>query len=179
LLIGAEQAERGQIFVNGVEIRGPSTPRLTAVRRSLGLMVQGIPLLPGLTAADNIGLALRAARVPSRDRRLRIYEALKTFGLEGRRDAYPHQLSGGEAQRVCLARALVTRPAMLLADEPTTSLDEGTAKDVVGILHEAHRRGLTLLAATHAPTLAYQVGWRRLLLDNGRIGEATTSPERQ
>lgn len=179
LLIGAEEAERGQIFVNGMEIRGPSTPRLAAVRRSLGLMVQGIPLLPELTVADNVGLALRACRIASRDRRLRIYEALKTFGLEGRRDTYPHQLSGGEAQRVCLARALVTRPAVLLADEPTTSLDEGTAKDVVGILREAHRRGLTLLAATHASPLADYLGGRRLFLDDGRILERTAGSERR
>ena len=178
LLIGAEQAERGQIFVNGVEIRGPATPRLAAVRRSLGLMVQGIPLLSELTVADNVGLPLKAARLPYRDRRLKIYEALKTFGLEGRRDTYPGQLSGGEVQRVCLARALVTRPAVLLTDEPTTSLDEGTAKDVVDILREAHRRGLTLLAATHTPTLAYQLGGRRLLLEDGQAREGTAGPER-
>ena len=178
LLIGAEQAEHGQIFVNGVEIRGPSTPRLSAVRRSLGLMVQGIPLLPELTVADNVGLPLKAARIATRDRRLRIYEALKTFGLEGRRSTYPRQLSGGEIQRVCLARALVTRPAVLLTDEPTTSLDDGTAKDVVGILRDAHRRGLTLLAATHTSRLAHQLGSRRLLLENGQTREVTDGLER-
>jgi cell division transport system ATP-binding protein len=178
LLIGAEQAEHGQIFVNGVEIRGPSTPRLSAVRRSLGLMVQGIPLLPELTVADNVGLPLKAARIATRDRRLRIYEALKTFGLEGRRSTYPRQLSGGEIQRVCLARALVTRPAVLLTDEPTTSLDDGTAKDVVEILRDAHRRGLTLLAATHTSRLAHQLGSRRLLLENGQTREVTDGLER-
>jgi ABC-type ATPase involved in cell division len=178
LLFGAERADAGTILVGGSELQGGSTPNLAALRRSMGLMVQGMLLLPALTVADNIGLALRAVKAPWRERRFRIYETLKVFGLEGRRDAVPAELSGGELQRVALARALVTRPALVLADEPTTLLDEDAARRVVAILRETRARGATVLVATHDPGLAARLGARRVVLNAGRLHAAWPRGER-
>jgi ABC-type ATPase involved in cell division len=178
LLFGAERADAGTILVGGSELQGGSTPNLAALRRSMGLMVQGMLLLPALTVADNIGLALRAVKAPWRERRFRIYETLKVFGLEGRRDAVPAELSGGELQRVALARALVTRPALVLADEPTTLLDEDAARRVVAILRETRVRGATVLVATHDPGLAARLGARRVVLNAGRLHAAWPRGER-
>jgi ABC-type ATPase involved in cell division len=94
---------------------------------------------------------------------------LKAVGMEGRRAAYPPQLSGGELQRVCLARALVTRPPIVLADEPTALVDEVAAREVISILRATHARGVTLLVATHDPALAGRLGARRVILQAGRV----------
>jgi cell division transport system ATP-binding protein len=155
-------------MVGGAEITGSATPQLASIRRSMGLMVQGMPLLPALTVAENVALALRAVKASSRDVRFRVYDTLKSFGLEGRRESYPSQLSGGEAQRVCLARALVTRPALVLADEPTALLDRATAEGVIAVLRDAHVRGATMLVATHDSDLASRLGARCVVLRGGR-----------
>jgi ABC-type ATPase involved in cell division len=178
LMIGAERADAGTVFVNGTEISGGGTPDLAAVRRSMGLMVQGMPLLPALTVADNIALALRAIKAPFHDTRIRVYEMLKAVGMEGRRTAYPPQLSGGETQRVYLARALVTRPPIVLADEPTALLDEVAAREVISTLRATHARGATLLVATHDPGLAGRLGARRVILQTGRVVVAGPVAER-
>lgn len=170
-IIGAERPESGRIVVGGVEVTGKAVD-LAAVRRSIGLMVQGMPLLPRMTVGENIDLALRAAKVPLRERRFRIYEALKSVGLETRRDVFPSGLSGGEMQRVCLARALAARPALALIDEPTALLDDLAAAAVIRTLREVHAKGVSLLVATHDRDLAEQLGARRLLLEGGRIHEA-------
>ncbi len=178
LVIGAERADSGTILVGGTEITGRNTPQLAAIRRSMGLMVQGMPLLPALTVAENVALALRAVRASPRDERLRVYETLKAFGLEGRRDAYPSHLSGGEAQRVCLARALVTRPAVVLADGPTALLDRATTEGVMAILRDAHVRGATMLVATHDADLASRLGARRVVLRGGRVDDGSRAGDR-
>jgi cell division transport system ATP-binding protein len=168
LVIGAERADSGTIMVGGAEITGRATPQLAAIRRSMGLMVQGMPLLPALTVAENVALALRAVKASSRDVRFLVYDTLKAFGLEGRRESYPSQLSGGEAQCVCLARALVTRPVLVLADEPTALLDRATAEGVIAVLRDAHVRGATMLVATHDSDLASRLGARCVVLRGGR-----------
>ncbi|MBI3608721.1 MAG: ATP-binding cassette domain-containing protein [Nitrospirae bacterium] len=173
LVIGAERADSGTILVGETEIIGRATPQLAAIRRSMGLMVQGMPLLPALTVAENVALALRAIKASSRDMRFRVYESLKAFGLEGRREAYPSQLSGGEAQCVCLARALVTRPPLVLADEPTALLDRVTAEGVIAVLRDAHVRGATMLVATHDSNVAPRLGARRVVLRGGRADDGT------
>jgi putative ABC transport system ATP-binding protein len=143
----------------------------------MGMLLAGMPLLSHLTVGENVALALRAASVTFRERRVRVYESLKTFGLEGRRDDYPDQLSAGEAQCVCLARALATRPAVILADEPTAMLDRATAGSVLAVLRNVHTRGVTILMASHDPEVANYLGARRLSLRGGRMEES--SPTRK
>ena len=171
LVAGIERPNAGRIVVGGVDVsqNGPAT--LAQVRRTMGLLLTGMPLLVHLTVGENVALALRAVRAPLRERRLRVYEALKTFGLEGRRDDYPDQLSAGESQRVCLARALAPRPAVVLADEPTAVLDRTAGASVLAVLRDVHARGVTILVASHDPDVAHSLSARRLLLRDGRIEE--------
>lgn len=172
LVAGIERPSAGQIAVGGVEVSANGPAALAQVRRTMGLLVTGMPLLVHLTVGENVALALRAVRTPLRERRVRVYEWLKTFGLEGRRDDYPDQLSAGEAQRVLLARALAPRPAVVLADEPTAMLDRATAASVLAVLRDVHARGVTMLVASHDPEVAKVLGSRRLFLRDGRIEEA-------
>lgn len=170
-VMGMERPDSGRILVGGIEVSDSTGSTLAQVRRSMGLMIQGIPLLPRLTVAENVNVVLRAGNVPIRERRFRIYEVLKAVGLERRRDAFPRHLSGGETQQVCLARALVGRPAVLLADEPTALLDEAGSAAVVATLREAHEKGVTLFVATQDPALAGRLSARRLSLVEGRVHE--------
>jgi putative ABC transport system ATP-binding protein len=172
LVAGIDRPNAGRIAVSGVEVSANGPASLAQVRRAMGLFLTGMPLLAHLTVGENVALALRAARTPLRERRVRVYESLKTFGLEGRRDDYPDQLSAGEAQRVCLARALAPRPAVVLADEPTAMLDRATAASVLAVLREVHARGVTVLVVSHDPEVGHNLGARRLFLRGGRIEEA-------
>lgn len=172
LIVGMERPSAGRIAVSGVDVSGAAPATLAQVRRTMGMVLTSMPLLGHLTVGENVALALRAVNVSFRERRVRVYESLKTFGLEGRRDDYPDQLSAGQAQCVCLARALAPRPAVILADEPTAMLDRVTAASVLGVLGDIHARGVTMLMASHDPDVAKALGGRRLLLRGGRVEEA-------
>jgi len=173
LVAGLERPNAGRIVVGGVDMSGNAPVTLSQVRRTMGLLLAGMPLLVHLTVGENVALALRAVRTPLRERRVRVYESLKTFGLEGRRDDYPDHLSAGESQRACLARALAPRPSVVLADEPTALLDRGAAASVLAVLRDLHARGVTMLVASHDPDVAKSLGARRLILRGGGIEEIT------
>lgn len=172
LVVGMTRPSTGRIAVSGVDVSGAGPATLAQVRRMIGMALTGMPLLGHLTVGENVALALRAANVSFRERRVRVYEALKMFGLEGRRNDYPDQLSAGQAQCVCLARALAPRPAVVLADEPTAMLDRVTAASVLDVLRNIHARGVTMLMASHDPDVATSLGGRRLVLRGGRVEEA-------
>jgi putative ABC transport system ATP-binding protein len=139
--------------------------RLTGV----GFIFQRFYLLPTLTAEENVELPLRAARVPSAERRARALELLGTVGLADRARAYPHELSGGQEQRVAIARALANRPGLLLADEPTGELDRENAEHVLRTLVAARAAvGATLVVVTHNPSVAARAD-RHLVMADGRI----------
>lgn len=173
LIAGIERADTGRIAVNGVEIGGAGPGALAQVRRLMGLLLTGMPLLSHLTVGENVALALRAVNVAFRERRVRVYESLKTFGLEGRRDHYPDQLSAGETQCVCLARALAPRPSVVLLDEPTAMLDRVTAGSVLSVLRSVQARGVTMVMASHDPDIAQYFGARCLVLRGGRAEESS------
>jgi ABC-type ATPase involved in cell division len=175
LVAAMERPEAGRIAVGGVELTGASPSVVAHVRRTMGMHVSGMPLLRRLTVAENVALALRAAQTPLRDRRVRVYEILKEFDLESRRNDYPDRLSAGEAQCVALARALAARPAVVLADEPTALMDRGTAAAVVSVLREVHARGATVLVTSHDPDVAGRLGARRVELRDGRLDEVPTA----
>lgn len=151
--------------------------RLRARRRltEIGFVFQRFHLLPTLTAAENVELPMRAAKVPGPARRARALELLRRVGLEERARGYPHQLSGGEEQRVALARALANRPRLLLADEPTGELDSVNAARVMELLLDLHREtGATLVIVTHNPTVA-AVADRHLRLLDGAVVDGGTA----
>jgi putative ABC transport system ATP-binding protein len=148
LLAGLETATDGEIAISGTSIGGLGEDQLADVRRrSIGILFQNFHLLPSMTALENVSLALEIAedRMPITEMRRRAREALREVGLADRADHLPSALSGGEQQRVGLARALVTQPALLLADEPTGNLDQETGEVAIELLFA--------LARTHGTTV--------------------------
>jgi cell division transport system ATP-binding protein len=143
--------------------------RIAALRRSLGVVFQDTKLLPGRTVYENIAFVLRVTGTPRREITARAFDALRAVGLSARAQAYPAQLSHGEAQRAALARAIVRKPAVLLADEPTGNLDGDMTAEVLDVIKDVWQRGTTVLFATHQATIASALGRRTLTLIGGRL----------
>ncbi|HEY9011197.1 MAG TPA: ABC transporter ATP-binding protein [Devosia sp.] len=158
LLAGLERPTAGNVRVAGTELVGLSEDELAVFRRhTLSIVFQSFHLIPSLTALDNVGLALEIAEpdLSLGDVRKRAAEALDAVGLGGRLDHRPAALSGGEQQRVGLARAMVSRPRLLLADEPTGNLDQATGARVIELMFDlARKQGTAVVLITHDPGLA-------------------------
>jgi lipoprotein-releasing system ATP-binding protein len=170
LLGGLDRADAGTIRVGEHVITEMAGPDLVAFRnRRVGFVFQFHHLLPEFSAVENAEMPLRIARLPLTEARPRATQLLTRVGLVDRLDHRPGMLSGGEQQRVAVARALVNQPALLLADEPTGDLDEGTADAMHELLRDMHREfGLTAILATHNPRLAEQCD-RILRLEGGTL----------
>jgi lipoprotein-releasing system ATP-binding protein len=170
LLGGLDRVDRGAIVVAGIDLTAMPDDRTVAFRnRHVGFVFQFHHLLPEFTAVENAEMPMRIARIPMADARPRAVEFLRRVGLAERLDHRPGMLSGGEQQRVAVARALVMRPSVLLADEPTGDLDEATADSLHQLLREMHRDfGLTSVIATHNPRLAARCD-RVLRLEGGQL----------
>jgi len=172
LIYLAELPDHGTISIaewQTNELRESSIP---FVRRNIGVVFQDFRLLDNRTVFENVSLALRIRNVGEREIKSRVAEALKTVNLRHKADSYPRRLSGGEQQRVVIARAIVADPAVVLADEPTGNLDADTAESVMKTFKDIHARGTTILVATHNRDLYRNSGKRVLrLLDGALIGE--------
>ena len=167
LLYADEQASDGEIEVAGFNVTGLRRSEVPLLRRSLGIVFQDAKLLSGRTVFENIAFVLRVLGTPRREITPKAFQALKAVGLSSRAQAYPAQLSQGEAQRAALARAIVKSPALLLADEPTGNLDEEMASEILGLIKDIWSRGTTVLFATHQTRLATQLKRRTLRLESG------------
>jgi putative ABC transport system ATP-binding protein len=169
-LLGAlDSPSGGEVRVFGTNLSGlGSRDRALYRRGSVGFVFQQFHLIPTLTALENVALPLHYAGVPRRERREQAAALLDRVGLASRRDHFPSLLSGGEQQRVALARSLVGGAKLLLADEPTGNLDGETARQIVGFLEEPRRRGVTVVMVTHDPEVAGMAG-RRIRLRDGRL----------
>src|SRR6267142_1481030 len=167
LLYADERANEGEIEVAGFDVRALRRSDVPLLRRSLGIVFQDAKLLSGRTVFENIAFVLRVLGTPRRDITPRAFQALKAVGLSSRAQAYPAQLSQGEAQRAALARAIVKSPALLLADEPTGNLDEAMAGEILDLIKDIGSRGTTVLLATHQARLATQLKRRTLKLGGG------------
>jgi putative ABC transport system ATP-binding protein len=168
ILAGLDQPSEGSVSIAGLEISSMSDAQLTKLRRQhIGFVFQFFNLLPMLTAEENVLLPLRIAGVkPDREW---VEELLETVGIDGRRTHPPSELSGGQQQRVSIARALVTRPTVLFADEPTGNLDSTTSQGVLALLrHSVDELGQTTVMVTHDPQAA-ALAYRILFLADGRI----------
>jgi len=173
LLGGLDRADQGQIRVVDTDLRAMSDNELVQFRnRNVGFVFQFHHLLPEFDAAENVEMPMRIARQPLGEARRRATELLGRVGLGERLEHRPGMLSGGEQQRVAVARALVMGPALLLADEPTGDLDESTADALHDLLREMHReRQLTSIIATHNPRLASACD-RVLRMEHGQLHPA-------
>jgi lipoprotein-releasing system ATP-binding protein len=173
LLGGLDRADSGNVRIGDGDVSGLPDAGLVAFRnRHVGFVFQFHHLLPEFSALENAEMPLRIARVPAAEGRPRARRLLERVGLAERLDHRPGMLSGGEQQRVAVARALVMRPSLLLADEPTGDLDEDTADTLHALLREMHAEfGLTSIIATHNPRLAAACD-RTLRLESGRLRPA-------
>src|SRR5882724_7714024 len=167
LLYSDEQASEGEIEVAGFNVTGLKRSEVPLLRRSLGIVFQDAKLLSGRTVFENIAFVLRVLGTSRREITPKAFQALKAVGLSSRAQAYPAQLSQGEAQRAALARAIVKSPALLLADEPTGNLDEEMAGEILDLIKDIWSRGTTVLFATHQSRLATQLKRRTLRLEAG------------
>src|SRR5260370_19342235 len=157
LLYADERASDGEIEVAGVDVTTLRRRDVPLLRRSLGIVFQDAKLLSGRTVFENIAFVLRVLGTPRRDITPRAFQALKAVALSSRAQAYPAQLSQGEAQRAALARAIVKSPPLLLADEPTGNLDEEMAREIPDLIKDICSRRTTVLFATHQSRLATQL----------------------
>lgn len=165
----AERPDEGSIVVgtfNSASIREGHIPHL---RRQIGVVFQDFRLLPNKTVFDNIALALRIRGAAEQEIKDRVMAALKLVNLRHKTDSYPLTLSGGEQQRITIARAVVGDPTVLLADEPTGNLDDLNARNVMSIFREVNAKGTTILIATHNHALFRGTGLRVLTLVEGEL----------
>ncbi|MBR1663211.1 MAG: ABC transporter ATP-binding protein [Ruminococcus sp.] len=163
-----DKPSKGEVLLDGVDIAKESKKNLTTIRRDkIGLIFQQFHLVNYLTAVENVMLAQYYHSIPDEKEAL---EALERVGLADRAKHLPRQLSGGEQQRVCVARALINYPEIILADEPTGNLDEANEEIVVDLFHKLHSEGTTLIVVTHDPEVA-EVAQRRIVLRSGKIAK--------
>ena len=169
LLFGAEQASSGEVVVGGRNLSTIRGGSIAALRREVGVIFQDYKLLPRRSVIDNVAFGLEVRGVRSWERRKSAYALLRAIGLEERAEALPPTLSGGEQQRVSIARALLGRPRLLLADEPTGNLDPEMSRLVFDLLLEANSLGVTVLIATHNLAVIEEMNRRTLVLDRGKL----------
>jgi cell division transport system ATP-binding protein len=169
LLFAEERASRGQVVVGGRNLVSISRPQIAELRRSVGVIFQDYKLLETRSVLENVAFALEVIGVRKRERFQLAFKMLSAVGLKERIHALPPTLSGGEQQRVSIARALVNRPQLILADEPTGNLDPDMTIAVFNLLLEANRCGATVIVASHNLSLIEELNKRTLVLDRGRI----------
>lgn len=167
----AHTPSRGQILIDGQNITRFRPAQIPYLRRDFGVVFQDFKLLPNRTVLENVGITLEVIGWKKKDIGKRVYNVLKQMGLEHKANSTPERLSGGEQQRIALARALVNEPKILLADEPTGNLDEATANQVMSVLKEANIRGTTVVVATHDRHLLEKHPRRVIVVDKGRVAE--------
>ncbi len=169
LIYMAEKPDEGDITVADREVRKLKESIIPLLRRNIGVIFQDFKLLDNRTVFDNVALALRIRDVAEGDMKARVFDALKIVSLRHKSDSYPHALSGGEQQRVSIARAIVSEPAIILADEPTGNVDPDTSAGIIKTFKDINAKGATILIATHNRELFRNTGRRVLRLDFGNF----------
>lgn len=169
LLLKEELPSDGCVYVNGSNLNTISENRVPYIRRKIGSVFQDFRLLYDRTVYDNILLALRVIDASKEEIKVAIPKVLEQVGLKGKENVHPNSLSGGEQQRAALARALVTKPLVLLADEPTGNLDDETAEGIMNLLYEINANGTTVVVVTHDKGIIEKSGKRVVFLNEGKI----------
>jgi len=171
LLLLQERPSEGEVFVNGQNLATLNRREIQEYRRGIGFIFQDFKLIQSRTVLENISFVPEVLGVPAAQQRRRAFQVLKWVGLQHRMNAYPHDLSGGEQQRIAIARALVNDPVLVIADEPTGNLDPDLSLEIMNLLREINAGGTTVLVATHDRELIRLVGRRTITLDQGKIVE--------
>jgi cell division transport system ATP-binding protein len=173
LIFRAETPDEGHVLVNNQNLTELKESAVPYLRRSMGIIFQDFRLLPRKTVFENVAITLKVVGLSEGLLRGKVFAALRLVGLEGLQKALPSTLSAGEQQRVCLARAIVNDPLILLADEPTSNLDAALSAEILELLKAVNLRGTTVIVATHNANLIGRQRRRMVVLQQGRVLEAT------
>ena len=169
MLLREEVPTTGSIFVNGIDILNLQDKEIPYLRRQLGIIFQDYRLLPDRTVYENVAFAMQVIEAPYRKIKRRVMNVLDLVGLRSRANAYPNELSGGEQQRIAIARAIVNDPLMVIADEPTGNLDPETSWDIMELFKEINETGTTIVMATHDKEIVDGMGKRVIAIEKGLI----------
>jgi len=165
----------GELYINDIPVHKQSDSQQTKLRaKHIGFIFQSFHLIPVLNVLDNVILQLHFSDIPPKDRKDLAIQALQEVGLGNRMHYYPNDLSGGQRQRVSIARAIAKRPDIILADEPTGSLDSKTGEEIMSIINELHRSGKTIIMVTHDLEIAARAE-RQLIMRDGQISETRSN----
>ncbi|MBQ9834422.1 MAG: cell division ATP-binding protein FtsE [Bacilli bacterium] len=168
LLYREEKPTKGNVNVGGVNVAKLRNGKVYKLRRKLGIVFQDFKLLPKMTVYENVAFALETMGIKESEIRPRVIEALNHVGLKDKLRSFPNQLSGGEQQRVCIARAIVNEPKLLICDEPTGNLDPDTSKEIMKVLEKINKElGTTIIMATHDKEIVNRMKKRVILLEQG------------
>jgi cell division transport system ATP-binding protein len=169
LIIGEESLDDGQILIDDIDMSTVRKSDLPYLRRKIGIVFQDIKLLPRLTAYENVAFAMEVSGHRKEKIQKDVPKILELVGLLHKKHNFPKEMSGGEMQRVAIARSLAHRPVLLLADEPTGNLDEVNANEVLDLLMKINKLGTTVILATHAADLVNKIGKRVVTIEGGQI----------
>ena len=178
LLYLGEPVSEGQVLIDGINLARIPRKRIPHLRRKFGIIFQDYKLIPTKSVYDNLAMVLEAAGAKNRLIQKKIKSVLRLVGMEDRLKSFPPSLSGGEQQRIAVARAIIGDPKIILADEPTGSLDDESAAVILELLRGVHIRGATVIIATHDKALMRKTGGHVLHLQQGRL-ETSTFIEKQ
>ena len=168
LLYREEKPSKGQVMVGGINVAKLYNSKVYKLRRKLGIVFQDFKLLPKLTVYENVAFGLDNLGLRGRTIKRKVLKALERVGLTEKIKSFPHQLSGGEQQRVCIARAIVNEPKLLICDEPTGNLDPKTSKEIVKVINSINKNmGTTVLMVTHDKEIVNSMKKRVITLENG------------
>jgi cell division transport system ATP-binding protein len=169
ILFGWESFEKGQVLVQGINVGKLTHRNVYTLRRSMGVVFQDYKLLPNKTVFENVSFAQEVIGHDRKTIRFKTWEALKNVGLTPKKDAYPAYLSGGEQQRIAIARAMVNSPSIILADEPTGNLDPDISIEILKLFEELNKKGSTIIFATHSQEIMKLGNHRVISLNRGKV----------
>ena len=169
LMLREERASSGVIKVNGKNLGKMPRYKIPKFRRSIGVVFQDFRLIPNMTAYDNVAFALRVTNVSNKEIKRKVPYMLSLVGLANKANCKPDELSGGEQQRVALARALVNSPSLIIADEPTGNIDPELSFEIVDLLNEINKLGVTIVMVTHEHDLVQQFNRRVITIEKGEV----------
>ena len=169
LLYREEKPSKGNVFVGGVNVAKLRNSKVFKLRRKIGIVFQDFKLLPKLTAYENVAYPLESFGISQSDIRPKVLKALEMVGLKDKTRSFPHELSGGEQQRVCIARAIVNEPVLIICDEPTGNLDPETSKEIMKVINNINKSGTTVVMATHDKEIVNKMKKRVINIRDGVV----------